>query len=56
MSRKIIKFKKLEVNASRLDVELENRLQQLQDDYTLTHERAKQEYGLTDDLEASREK
>ena len=47
---------KLEVHANRLDVELENRLEQLREDYMLTHERAREEYGITEDLEASREK
>src|SRR5690625_6601779 len=42
-----------EVQSNRLDVELENRLSQLQTDYTISYERAKENYEKTDDQEAT---
>ncbi|KGX93195.1 chromosome partitioning protein Smc [Pontibacillus halophilus JSM 076056 = DSM 19796] len=43
-----------EVQATRHDVELDNRLQQLSADYNLSFERAKETYPETTDLEATR--
>lgn len=43
-----------EVKSNRLDVELENRLSQLQTDYAISYERAKQKYVKTEDPEATR--
>ncbi|SEQ59431.1 condensin subunit Smc [Virgibacillus subterraneus] len=43
-----------EVKANRLDVELENRLSQLQSDYTITFEKAKQTYDKTEDIEETK--
>ncbi|HLS10366.1 chromosome segregation protein SMC [Lentibacillus sp.] len=40
-----------EVKANRLDVELENRLSKLQTEYTMTFEKAKQNYDRTDNIE-----
>ncbi|GAA0445375.1 chromosome segregation protein SMC [Lentibacillus halophilus] len=40
-----------EVNVNRLDVELENRLNKLQNDYTITFEKAQQTYEKTDNAE-----
>ncbi|MDQ0159123.1 chromosome segregation protein SMC [Alkalibacillus salilacus] len=48
-------LQKQEVQANRLDVELENRLQQLQDEYAMTFERAKSEYGPSDNLEEAKQ-
>lgn len=44
----------LEVKANRLDVELENRLLQLQEDYELSFEKAKADYEKSDDLKSLR--
>ncbi|WP_449353959.1 chromosome segregation protein SMC [Virgibacillus natechei] len=43
-----------EVNANRLDVELENHLTHLQTEYTITYEKAKQTYDKTDNMEKTR--
>lgn len=43
-----------EVNANRLDVELENHLSHLQTEYTITYEKAKQTYDKTDNTEEAR--
>ncbi|UJL47910.1 chromosome segregation protein SMC [Virgibacillus sp. NKC19-16] len=43
-----------EVNANRLDVELENHLSHLQTEYTITYEKAKQTYDKTDNMEETR--
>ncbi len=43
-----------EVQANRLDVELENRLSQLQTEYTITFEKAKQTYDKTEDIEETK--
>ncbi|GAB4072454.1 chromosome segregation protein SMC [Barrientosiimonas marina] len=40
-----------DVKANRLDVELENRLSKLQNDYTMTFEKARQSYDKTDNIE-----
>ncbi len=40
-----------EVKANRLDVELENRLNKLQTEYTMTFEKATQDYEKTDDIQ-----
>ncbi|QKY69006.1 chromosome segregation protein SMC [Lentibacillus sp. CBA3610] len=40
-----------EVRANRLDVELENRLSKLQTEYTMTFEKAKQDYDKTDNVQ-----
>lgn len=40
-----------EVKANRLDVELENRLSKLQTEYTITFEKAKQDYAGTSDVQ-----
>src|SRR5690625_613878 len=47
------KLQQKEVKSNRLDVELENRLSQLQTDYTISYERAKETYEKTDDQEAT---
>lgn len=46
----------LEVKANRLDVDLENRLVQLQEDYQISFEKAKQDYQKSDDLKSLRRK
>ncbi|WP_188205777.1 chromosome segregation protein SMC [Alkalibacillus aidingensis] len=46
---------KQEVQANRLDVDLENRLQQLSDEYTMTFERAKDTYGPAHDLNEAKQ-
>lgn len=46
----------LEVKANRLDVDLENRLVQLQEDYQISFEKAKLDYQKSDDLKALRRK
>ena len=46
----------LEVKANRLDVDLENRLVQLQEDYQMSFEKAKQDYQKSDDLKSLRRK
>ncbi|MBU5594589.1 chromosome segregation protein SMC [Amphibacillus sp. MSJ-3] len=46
----------IEVKANRLDVELENRLIQLQEEYELSFEKAKECYEKTDDLQLLRKK
>lgn len=43
-----------EVQANRLDVELENRLHQLQEDYTLTFEKAMATFGRTENIEEAK--
>ena len=45
-----------EVQASRLDVKLENKLSFLQSEYVITYEKAKEDYGKVDDIEKAREK
>ncbi|WP_337018716.1 chromosome segregation protein SMC [Oceanobacillus massiliensis] len=40
-----------EVKANRLDVELENRLNHLQTEYTITYEKARQDYSKVDSIE-----
>ncbi|MCB6949680.1 hypothetical protein LIZ84_17920, partial [Roseburia faecis] len=45
-----------EVKANRLDVELENRLQRLREEYTLTFEAAKEARPLNVSLEEARKK
>src|SRR5699024_12138436 len=42
-----------EVKSNRLDVELENRLTQLEKDYTLTFEKARQTYDKVSDIEVA---
>ncbi|SFB20124.1 condensin subunit Smc [Lentibacillus halodurans] len=44
-----------EVKTNRLDVELENRLSKLQTDYTMTFEKAKQDYDKTDNIEETQQ-
>ncbi|MCP8616551.1 chromosome segregation protein SMC [Salirhabdus salicampi] len=44
-----------EVKANRLDVELENRLHQLQEEYVLTYEKARQTYGKTEHIEQAKQ-
>lgn len=43
-----------EVNANRLDVELENRLSKLQTEYTVTFEKAKQDYAETENVDEAK--
>ena len=43
-----------EVQASRLDVQLENKLTFLQSEYVITYERAANEYGRVEDIETSK--
>jgi chromosome segregation protein len=43
-----------EVQVNRLDVDLENRLHHLQTDYTITFEKARQEYQKTENVEKSK--
>ncbi|HHY74595.1 MAG TPA: chromosome segregation protein SMC [Bacillus bacterium] len=45
-----------EVNMNRLDVELENRLTQLREEYMLSFEAAKEKYPLTVDIEEAKRK
>ncbi|MFD1038016.1 chromosome segregation protein SMC [Virgibacillus byunsanensis] len=45
-----------EVKANRLDVDLENRLTQLQDEYTITYEKARQEYEKVESIEEAKSK
>lgn len=45
-----------EVQVNRLDVELENRLNHLQAEYTITFERARQDYEKAEDTEAAKNK
>ncbi|MEQ6375296.1 chromosome segregation protein SMC [Bacillaceae bacterium S4-13-56] len=45
-----------EVKSNRLDVELENRLHTLREDYTLSFEKAKSNYPIVDDVEEARKK
>ncbi|MGM8214440.1 chromosome segregation protein SMC [Bacillaceae bacterium W0354] len=47
-------LQQLEVKANRLDVDLENRLNHLREEYMMTFEKAKADYGLTDELEETR--
>ncbi|WP_027963160.1 chromosome segregation protein SMC [Halalkalibacillus halophilus] len=47
-------LQKYEVQANRLDVALENRLQQLSDEYLITYEKALQDFGKTEDLESTK--
>ena len=49
-------IQKKEVRENRLDVELENLLSQLQQEYTLTYERATQQYNFVEDLDTAKEK
>lgn len=49
----IEKIQSLEVKANRLDVELENRLNHLQSEYTITFEKAQEAYPKASDIEAS---
>jgi len=49
-------LKQQEVNCSRLDVELENRLQHLSEMYMLSFEAAKQKYTLSIEIEDARKK
>ncbi|WP_102028187.1 chromosome segregation protein SMC [Salirhabdus sp. Marseille-P4669] len=44
-----------EVRANRLDVELENRLAQLQEDYMLSYEKAMTTFGKTDNIEEAKQ-
>ncbi|MDV2580570.1 chromosome segregation protein SMC [Alkalibacillus haloalkaliphilus] len=48
-------LQKYEVQANRLDVDLENRLQQLSDEYSMTFERAKQVHGPAEDIEEAKQ-
>lgn len=50
------KVQQLEVKANRLDVDLENRLNHLREEYTLSFEKAKTDYGLTEQLDETRQK
>ncbi|WP_067729324.1 chromosome segregation protein SMC [Oceanobacillus damuensis] len=43
-----------EVKVNRLDVELENRLNHLQTEYTITYEKAKQHYDKVEDIEEAK--
>lgn len=45
-----------EVQVNRLDVELENRLHQLQSDYTISFEKARQSYPAAENIEAAKAK
>jgi len=47
-------IQKQEVKANRLDVDLENKLSQLQTDYTLTYELASKTYEKTNDVEKTK--
>ncbi|RPF56023.1 chromosome segregation protein SMC [Aquisalibacillus elongatus] len=49
-------MQQLEVKANRLDVDLENRLNHLREEYMLTFEKAKRDYGVTEEVEETREK
>ncbi|WP_277673398.1 chromosome segregation protein SMC [Piscibacillus halophilus] len=49
-------MQQLEVKANRLDVDLENRLNHLREEYMLTFEKAKRDYGITEEIEETREK
>ncbi|MRG85430.1 chromosome segregation protein SMC [Salinibacillus xinjiangensis] len=44
-----------EVKANRMDVELDNRLGLLQEEYMLSYEKAKEKFGKTDDLEKAKQ-
>ncbi|WP_138414894.1 chromosome segregation protein SMC [Aquibacillus sediminis] len=44
-----------EVQANRYDVELENRLSRLQDEYTITYEKAQDMYPKSEDIESTRQ-
>lgn len=46
----------LEVKSNRIDVELENRLLQLQEDYQISFEKAQQDYEKSDDLKSLKRK
>lgn len=48
------KLQQKEVRSNRLDVELENRLSQLQTEYTISFERAKERYDRTDQPEKTK--
>lgn len=48
------KLQEKEVRSNRLDVDLENRLSQLQTDYSISYERARQNYHKTEDPQATR--
>ncbi|MGP4072624.1 chromosome segregation protein SMC [Piscibacillus sp. B03] len=49
-------MQQLEVKANRLDVDLENRLNHLREEYMLTFEKAKKDFGLTEEIDETREK
>src|SRR5699024_10807312 len=49
------KVQEKEVKANRLDVDLENRLTQLQNDYEITYERAKQNYEKSTNIEETKD-
>lgn len=49
------KMQKKEVQANRLDVDLENRLSHLQTEYTITFEKAMQTYEKTTDVESTKQ-
>ncbi|TFB23239.1 chromosome segregation protein SMC [Filobacillus milosensis] len=49
-------MQQLEVKANRLDVDLENRLNHLREEYMLTFEKAKRDYGVIEKLDEAREK
>lgn len=49
-------LQQLEVKANRLDVDLENRLNHLREEYMITFEKAKADYGMTDNLDETRQK
>lgn len=51
----IQRIQEKEVQANRLDVELENRLSHLQTEYTISFEKARHEYPGVSDLDAARE-
>lgn len=48
-------IQKKEVQENRLDVELENLLSHLQQEYTLTYERATQQFNFVEDLDVAKE-
>ena len=47
-------IKNLEIELSRIDVKLNNYLQTLAEEYTITYEKARKEYQLTEEVEESR--
>ncbi|PKR78591.1 chromosome segregation protein SMC [Halalkalibacillus sediminis] len=54
--KKNSELQQLEVKANRQDVELDNRLNRLSEEYETTFEKAKAEFGVPDDLQATKEK